>query len=98
MNVFQIFKDNNNYDEKNIIGFASFIMMSIIGIIDTITAILGVSFEIHEYIYDSFVTVTLGAFGISEIGKIAARFQRKKTSTITPNNEEKQDEEPPETY
>jgi hypothetical protein len=64
-----IFRDENNINEKSIIGFASFLMMVAFGIVDLITGLDGTPLEISDTIYTSFVVVTLGSFGIAEAGK-----------------------------
>jgi hypothetical protein len=65
-----IFKDNNDFNEKTIVGFLSFTVMAIFAIADIVTGIIGNHFVISDTIYNSFVIVTLGAFGIAEAGKI----------------------------
>ena len=64
-----IFKDQNDINEKSIIGFISFFLMVVFGVCDLITAFWGQDLLISDTIYTSFVVVTLGAFGISEAGK-----------------------------
>ena len=64
-----LFRDENDINEKSIIGFASFIMMVAFGIVDLITSYAGMDFTISDTIYTSFVVVTLGCFGIAEAGK-----------------------------
>jgi hypothetical protein len=71
-----IFKDNNDYNEKTIIGFMSFAVMVFTSFIDLITGIIGVDLSIHEYIYNSFVIITLGSFGIAGIEKFAPNKKR----------------------
>ena len=65
-----IFKDNNEYNEKTIVGFLSFAMMSITALADVVTGIMGNELIISDTIFNSFVIITLGAFGIAEAGKI----------------------------
>ena len=60
---------NNDINEKAIIGFISFFLMTVFGICDLVTAFMGQDLVISDTIYTSFVIVTLGAFGISEAGK-----------------------------
>jgi hypothetical protein len=67
--VLDIFLDDNDVNEKAIVGFISFAMMVAFGIFDLITAMDGTPLEISDTIYTSFVVVTLGCFGISEAGK-----------------------------
>lgn len=64
-----IFLDDNDVNEKAIIGFISFALMTIFGICDLVTAFMGQDLVISDTIYTSFVVVTLGAFGISEAGR-----------------------------
>ena len=65
-----LFLDDNDINEKSIIGFISFALMTIFGITDLVTALVwDMDLKVSETIYTSFVVVTLGAFGISEAGK-----------------------------
>ena len=68
--MWEIFKDNNDYNEKAIVGFASFSMMVAFGIVDLITSYAGMDFTISDTIYTSFVVVTLGCFGSAGAEKI----------------------------
>ena len=65
-----LFLDDNDLNEKAIIGFISFFLMTVFGITDLVTALAwDIDLKVSETIYTSFVVVTLGAFGISEAGK-----------------------------
>ena len=65
-----LFLDDNDLNEKAIIGFISFFLMMCFGITDLVTALVwDIDLKVSETIYTSFVVVTLGAFGISEAGK-----------------------------
>jgi len=64
-----LFLDDNDINEKSIIGFMSFFLMFVFGTCDLVTAFWGMDLLISDTIYTSFVVVTLGAFGISEAGK-----------------------------
>ena len=70
MAFWDIFKDNNEWNEKTIVGFLSFAVMSITAIADVVTGIMGNELVISDTIFNSFVIITLGAFGIAEAGKI----------------------------
>ena len=65
-----LFDDDNNINEKSVVGFLSFAVMVIFAIVDLLTGYLGKDLVINEFIYDSFLFITLGAFGIAEAGKI----------------------------
>ena len=65
-----LFLDNNDLNEKAIIGFISFFLMMTFGITDLVTALVwDIDLKVSETIYTSFVVVTLGSCGISEAGK-----------------------------
>jgi len=65
-----IFKDDNDINEKSVVGFASFAVMVIFAAADIVTGFVGKDLVIQEFIYDSFLFITLGCFGIAEAGKI----------------------------
>ena len=77
--MWELFKDKNTINEKNIIGFISFGVMVLFAIIDLTTAIVymgyvgGGELEINDTIYNSFVMVTLGCFGISAFEKVKTK-------------------------
>ena len=62
----EIFKDDNQWNEKTIIGFLSFAVMVLVMLADVITDL-----SINEFTYNSFVIVTIGSFGIAGIEKFA---------------------------
>ena len=64
-----IFKDENDINEKSVVGFAAFIIMVLFAFADLITGYVGKDLVINEFVYNSFVWVVLGAFGIAEAGK-----------------------------
>ena len=66
-----IFKDNNAWNEKAIIGFVAFLIMCLIMIADLLTGWIGKDLVINEFVYDSFVWVVLGCFGISGVEKFS---------------------------
>lgn len=67
----EIFKDNNDYNEKTIIGFMSFAIMNVYSLVDIVTGIFGYPLAIHEFVYNSFMYITLGAFGIAGLEKFS---------------------------
>ena len=68
-----IFKDNNDWNEKSIIGFIAFTIMCLIMIADLLTGWIGKDLIINEFVYDSFVWVVLGCFGIAGVEKFAKK-------------------------
>jgi hypothetical protein len=66
----EIFKDNNDINEKSVVGFASFTVMVIAAVVDLATGYMGKDLVINEFIYNSFLIITLGCFGIAGIEKI----------------------------
>ena len=73
-----IFKDNNDYNEKNIVGFGSFAVMAVFAAADIVTGILGMPLEITDTIFNSFVIITLGSFGIDGVTKIFAKDKKEE--------------------
>jgi len=65
-----IFKDTNDINEKSVVGFASFAIMVVFALADIVTGFIGKDLVVQEFIYNSFVIITLGSFGIGEIGKV----------------------------
>lgn len=70
----EIFKNSNDYNEKTIIGFLSFAIMVIVMVVDVVTGFFGSELPINDFVYNSFLIVTLGSFGIAGAEKI---FQKK---------------------
>jgi ABC-type uncharacterized transport system permease subunit len=64
-----LFNDNNTINEKSVVGFASFICMVIALVVDLITGWLGKPLVINEFIFDGFLVITLGSFGIASVDK-----------------------------
>jgi len=71
--MMNIFKDNNDWNEKSIIGFVAFLIMCLIMIADLLTGWVGKDLLINEFIYDSFTWVVLGCFGISGVEKFSKK-------------------------
>jgi len=71
MGFFSIFKKSNDYNEKVIIGFLSFAVMVLAIIVDLVTGYLGKELKLNEYIFDSFMYITLGSFLPDVIEKFA---------------------------
>ncbi len=66
-----LFKDENDINEKSVVGFIAFTVMVIFALADLFLGFFGgKDLVINEHIYDSFVIVTLGSFGIAEVGKM----------------------------
>ena len=71
--MFNIFKDDNEWNEKAIVGFIAFIIMCLIMVADLVTGWVGQDLVINEFVYDSFVLVVLGCFGIAGLEKFAKK-------------------------
>jgi len=71
MGFASIFKDDNSWNEKTIIGFFSFAVMVLVMIADVVSGFMGKDLVINEFTYNSFVIITLGSFGIAGLEKFA---------------------------
>jgi len=67
---YTIFKDSNDWNEKSIVGFFSFVIMVLFAIADLVTGYFGKDLVINEYIYNSFLWIVLGSFGIDSAQKV----------------------------
>jgi|TARA_B110000459_G_scaffold150383_1_gene163958 hypothetical protein len=81
MSFRDIFKDSNDINEKTVVGFASFVIMVIFAIVDLVTGYFGKDLVINEFIYDSFLFITLGSFGIAELGNIFGNKSNKSNKS-----------------
>ena len=68
-----IFKDENDINEKSVDGFAAFAIMTLFAFVDLATGYFGKDLVINEFVYDSFVWVVLGCFGIAGVEKFAKK-------------------------
>lgn len=64
-----LFNDNNSINEKAVIGFAAFLMMTVFAIADIVTGTLGKDLIVNEFIFDSFKVLTIACFGIASVDK-----------------------------
>lgn len=65
----ELFNDENKINEKSFIGFLAFVIMVVFAISDIITGSLGKDLLVNEFIFNSFLYLTLGCFGIASIDK-----------------------------
>ena len=65
----ELFKDNNSINEKSVVGFLAFIMMVLFALADIITGYLGKDLVINEFIFNAFMWLVLGSFGIGSVDK-----------------------------
>jgi hypothetical protein len=75
-----IFKKSNDYNEKVVIGFMSFMVMVLAIIVDLVTGYMGKPLELNEYIFDAFMYITLGSFLPDVIEKFAEMRNGKKSN------------------
>ena len=65
----KLFDDNNTINEKSVVGFLAFFMMVLSLIVDLVTGYMGKELLINEFIFDGFLVITLGSFGIASVDK-----------------------------
>ena len=75
--MWKLFQDKNDINEKNVIGFISFTIMVLFAVADLTTSFVYSGDDayllINDTIYNSFVFVTLGCFGISAFEKVKTK-------------------------
>jgi ABC-type uncharacterized transport system permease subunit len=71
-----LFDDNNTINEKAVVGFIAFFMLVIALLVDLVTGYMGTALVLNEFIFDGFMVIILGCFGIASVDK----FMNKKGS------------------
>jgi len=71
--MWNIFKNDNEWNEKTVVGFIAFVVMVLFAATDLITGYTGKDLVINETIYDSFTWVVIGCFGIAGVEKFAGK-------------------------
>ena len=79
----RMFMDHNDINEKSIVGFGSFLMMVICLGVDIWTGFHGQKMPINQFIYDGFLWITLGSFGIASVDKFITAKHGKKNDEET---------------
>jgi len=65
----RLFDDNNSINEKSVVGFIAFLMLVIALAVDLITGAYGKPLLINKFIFDGFMVIVLGSFGIASVDK-----------------------------
>jgi hypothetical protein len=65
----ELFDDNNSINEKAVVGFIAFFMLVIALAVDLITGYVGAPLVLNEFIFDGFMVIVLGSFGIASVDK-----------------------------
>ena len=77
-----LFDDNNTINEKSVVGFIAFLMMVVALAVDLVTGYLGKELLINQFIFDGFMVIVLGSFGIGSVDKfINSKKETKNEST-----------------
>lgn len=74
---FSIFKDDNDWNEKSIVGFIAFVVMCLVVAVDLITGYEGKELVINDYVFNAFTIIVLGCFGISGAENIMGKKNNK---------------------
>jgi hypothetical protein len=74
-----LFSDDNNINEKSFIGFLAFLMMIGFALADIITGALGKELVVQDFIFNSFLWLTLGCFGIASVDKYINKKDNNET-------------------
>ena len=64
-----LFDDNNTINEKAVVGFIAFFMLVVALVVDLVTGYMGTALVINEFIFDGFMVIILGSFGIASVDK-----------------------------
>ena len=75
----ELFDDGNTINEKAVVGFIAFMMLVIALGVDLVTGYFGNPLVINEFIFDGFMVIVLGSFGIASVDK----WMNKKDNNTT---------------
>lgn len=75
-----LFRDENDINEKSVVGFGAFLMLVMTIIVDLVTGLQGQDLPINEFVFDGFMIITLGSFGIASVDKFLAKKSDNKTN------------------
>lgn len=78
----ELFNDNNTINEKSVVGFSSFTCMVIALLVDLVTGYMGKPLIINEFIFNGFLVITLGAFGIASVDKYINNKHNKQDEEV----------------
>jgi hypothetical protein len=81
-----LFDDNNTINEKAVVGFIAFMCLVLALLVDLVTGYMGTALVLNEFIFDGFMVIILGSFGIASVDK----FMNMKKGN---KEEDKSDEE-----
>jgi hypothetical protein len=84
----ELVSDNNHINEQTFVGIVAFFAMAFILIVDVVTGIWGKELIIKEFIFDGFMIITLGAFGITTVGRILSQKKKEEVKEEVNNQEE----------
>lgn len=65
----ELFNDSNSINEKSVVGFLAFIMMVLFAVADILTGTFGKDLLINDFIFNAFMWLVLGSFGIGSVDK-----------------------------
>lgn len=74
----ELVSDNNDINEKSVIGFISFFSIVVFAIVDIVLSAMGKQVLIPEIIFESFLWLTLGSFGISSVDKYTNKINKNQ--------------------
>ena len=84
----ELVSDANEINEQSFVGVVAFFAMVFILIVDVVTGIWGKELVIKEFIFDGFMIITLGAFGITTAGRIMSLKKKAKEKEEDSKEEE----------
>ena len=78
----ELFDDNNTINEKAVVGFLAFFLLCVALVVDLVTGAYGKELLINKFIFDGFMVIVLGSFGIGSVDKfINSKKGNKEEST-----------------
>jgi small-conductance mechanosensitive channel len=76
-----LFDDNNTINEKAVVGFIAFLCLVLALMVDLVTGYMGTALVINEFIFDGFMVIILGCFGIASVDKFMNKKDKHEEDT-----------------
>lgn len=80
-----LFNDSNSINEKSVVGFLAFLMMVGFALADIVTGYMGKDLVVNEFIFNAFLWLVLGCFGIGSVDKWINKSKESNSSEEVKN-------------
>lgn len=80
-----LISDDNSINEKSFVGFIAVFCMAISLLVDLLSGYYGKKLMLNQYIFDGFLLLSVGSFGIASVDKFINRKNPQESSKASEN-------------